>query len=173
MFSTTILSNFMGELPVKTGLRSKKVQPSYMDNVAIGEAYEDAVRRYFESCGLRAETPRQKFDDPYDYPKYQRDIDLWTPQGTLLHIEVKSRTSPFQWASVDVGKTRSWDAKQFQTTALVIVDQATLEAVIGPVDFDLWLVRQNLDRCYSVPKRYLSPLETFVDAVKEGLYEAV
>lgn len=168
----TIIAKYASglQLPPK-GIVSRPSM-GFSSKLELGEYWEEVTARYFNAQGLEAVRPDQDFKYKSEFTRLQRDLDVWTPSGRPLVVEVKSRRGPFQWPTVDVGLVNTWDAKEFEVAALVVIDQETYEAAVTSVgDRSQWLKRHNHDYCYSVPRAQFGPLEGFVDAVKDGLYD--
>lgn len=186
----TYLSKYRGCSQVPTVGSVTRQDLTYAENLTIGEYWEDVLVAYLRDQGLDARRPCQTFDENWMYPKYQRDIDLWVPLGDdwlaedydnpkdlpyregyrPVHIEVKSRKAPFGWETIDAGKVSTWDSKTFPVAALVIIDQLSGKAAVVDGDRSLWLKRRSNDYCYTIPTTLLTPLEAWVDLVKDGLY---
>lgn len=167
----TDLSKYVGASGCHPTLLKTKVGMGYGQMLYIGQVWEEILVAYFKAQGLEAKRPYQPELRGKALQKHQRDIDLWTPKGKCLHVEVKSRMMPFTYASVDIGSIAKYDSKQFEVAAVVVIDQATNRAGVTSGDRSGWLQRMSQELSYTVPFSQFSPLQTLVDAIKDGLYD--
>lgn len=149
-------------------------QQSYTQMRHVGEGWERLLTRYFEKKGIVAVRYEQDFiqiPEPIDlklYSKFQRDLYIIHPvTGKRLNIEVKSRNSPFQYSTVDVGKCSTWDVKKYPVHYLVVIDQNTGDTRVCQADSLTrkceWKRRKSNDICYTVPLEQLGHIDALID----------
>ncbi len=115
--------------------------------------------------------------DPSLLRPYQRDLLVKIGRVKRLSVEVKALTpAAYRESHIWVGCCPKWDLKRFRVDALILVNQETKEIWVAPESSEWLKVKDcNGKMVYAVPKGRLSPLEAWIDAVKdiyaEGLKE--
>lgn len=138
---------------------------------AVGELWEDLAVDELNNLGLSAYRPLQTFKKASMYTLHQRDILIKLDQVKRLTLEVKSRVSPFTYQSVFVSDILNYELKRFRVDAILVIDQLTGEARVAPGDSSEWLrIKGTKKLSYAIPLRLFSPLDCWVQAIKDGLY---
>lgn len=174
------------KLPSHGSIVSKSIQEFNNDDLEIGEYWEEVLVRILNGFGLRAYRPKQDFNTPQDkkriikglkplnkidysiFPKQQRDILIKIPNSIKrIWLEVKSKKRAFFYNETLVGKTKTWDAKQFPVHYLAVIDQNTKECRVTKADIEtrntVWSRNKNFEQeCYEVPKNKLIPLDKWI-----------
>jgi len=167
-------------------------------DLALGQAWESLLAATLCAQGFRAYRPKQQFMESARAIRLSRwklrgRHDLvekwatkWTDRSLLrplqldvvarlgrrrFNLEVKALTAvAFDYPYIHIGCCPKWDLKRIRVDGLVLINQATGEAWIVPVDTALWdkrraIVGSGYD--YAVPRQRLTPLEAWVDAMKD------
>lgn len=175
------------------GLQPRLTTDPTAYDLELGEYWEQLLADYLTAQGIRAYRPRQVFvpshrlqslrgfseatrakkmplaEDRSLLRPYQRDLLIDIGGHRRLSVEVKARSeAAFRYSDILVGCCPKWDLKRFKVDAVVLINQATGDAWVATGDRSEWLRVMNRDLCYSVPKRILSPIETWVDYLKDS-----
>lgn len=174
------------KLPSHGSIVSRSIQKYNNYDREIGEYWEEVVLKNLSFFGIRAYRPQQDFNTPQDkkriikglkplnkidysiYSKQQRDILIKIPNSTKrICLEVKSKKRAFDYNETLVGKTKTWDAKQFPVHYLAVIDQNTKECRVTKADIEtrntVWSRNKNFEQeCYEVPKNKLIPLDKWI-----------
>lgn len=141
--------------PIRTNIKM-----GFAQRLEAGESWEEWMVNKLKALGVKAYRPNQSKLYECDrsiFAKQQRDIliKLLNPSHKRKVAEVKARCNPFKYQTVDVGSKATWDSKQFPVNFLFVIDQVTKEVRVTSASKDIrgrcWTVRQNKEKCYSVP----------------------
>ncbi|PSB43513.1 hypothetical protein C7B80_23835 [Cyanosarcina cf. burmensis CCALA 770] len=143
-------------IPVKTNSKM-----NFSQRLEAGESWEEWIVEKLKVFNIKAYRPNQSKLYECDrsiFAKQQRDIHikLIAPAYKRKVAEVKARRTPFRYTTIDVGSKATWDEKQFPVSYLFVIDQETKEVRVTNASKEIrekcWVVRQNKDKCYSVPR---------------------
>ena len=152
--------------------------PTYRPQQQFIKAYDLQHIRERGKCQLKfkgwGETYEVLTGSPYFKPEllrpHQRDLLVKIGKVKRLSLEVKALCpAAFRQSMIQVGCCPKWDEKQFRVDALILINQETAEAFVAP-EPETWLRQKGRDGgqlCYAVPWHLLSPLEAWVDYIKD------
>jgi hypothetical protein len=119
-------------------------------------------------------TYRSMWADPSLLRPYQRDVMVKVSKVRRLSLEVKALTpSAFQAPLVHFGRVEKWDLKLFPVTAIVLINQQSLEAYTIPSAPEEWHRIRPIHgngHDYAVPRASLTPLEAWIDLTASGCH---
>lgn len=152
--------------------------PTYRPQQQFIEAYYHQICRERGKCQLKFKGWGETFEvltgSPYFKPEllrpHQRDLLVKIGKVKRLSVEVKALCpAAFRQSMVQVGCCPKYDLKQFRIDALILINQETAEAFVAP-EPETWLRQKGRDGgqlCYAVPWHLLTPLEAWVDYIKD------
>ncbi|MBD2097741.1 hypothetical protein H6F90_21955 [Trichocoleus sp. FACHB-591] len=113
---------------------------------------------------------RSRHFDPRLLRPYQRDLLVKVGKTRRLSVEVKALTpAAFRKHQIWVGCCPKWDLKQFRVAALLLIDQETKEIWVAPEASEWLRVKDQEDvMAYAVPRHLLSPVDAWIDAIKDS-----
>ncbi|RZM79526.1 hypothetical protein [Leptolyngbya iicbica] len=170
---------------------------TYEQALKLGENYEEIVAQQITDLGLPCYRLKQRFltsdqlwenrfrrlrgrperhtkDNPGLLRPYQVDLAIALGKYRRALVEVKALSSQaFSRDWIHVGDVRKFDQKVLPVAALMLINRVTREAWAIAYEPETWSRKKSIwdpsRMDYVIHRSALSPLEAFVDALKDGL----
>lgn len=173
-YSTMLKRGQLGEETIAAALTASGL-PSYRPDQRFICVYELQDIRQQGFCKLTTDYRKQKVSKgfkPELLKRHQRDVMVKIGKVKRLSVEVKVLTpAAFKAPMTHIGCTTKWDEKRFNVDILILVNVGTGEAfAVSPYEGRTRVEKLNPyddGYDYAIPKHLLSPLEAWIDAIKD------